>query len=104
MKKNWDNLIFVAFALFAFSACTHHAVHKAQFYNNIGEGNATDNGYHANEAKRLLDYNDLNKEANQKHAKETQEKLNSDLGKLNKPNSYNAKTTKPQKKKFKFYM
>lgn len=86
------------------AACNGHKWHKAKFYNDIGTENATNEGYHANEAKRLLDYNDQNKEVNEKHARKTQEDLSQDLNELNKPNSYNTKKEKSKKKRFRFYM
>jgi len=102
MKKTYLLLIICASCLFG--ACHGHKAHQAKFYRNIGEDNATDEGYHSNEAKRLLDYNDQNKEVNQKHAKETQKKINDDLTQLNKPNAYSTRVQKPKKKRFAFYM
>ena len=96
-------LISLFFMMIGLAACNHHRVHKAQFYSKMGEQNATDNGYHHNEAQRLLDYNEQNKAANEKHAQDTQEAIAKDLGELNKPNKYSSKTPKKKKKKFSFY-
>lgn len=96
-------LFLIIYACFLLGACGHKA-HQAKFYRKIGETNATDEGYHANEANRLLEYNEMNKEVNQKHAKEIQKKKNEDLTQLNKPNAYNSKTQRPKKKRFAFYM
>ncbi len=106
LSSVWKDLrrpVFIVL-LCMWAACSGHKLHKAQFYNKLGEENATNEGYHANEAKRLLEFNEQNKSANQAHAKRTQAKINEDLGELNKSNKYNSKTQKEKKKKFQFYM
>jgi hypothetical protein len=99
-------LIYITTWLFLCTLCScfGHRLHKAQFYNKLGEENATNEGYHANEASRLLDYNEQNKEVNQEHAKKTQMKIGKDLNQLNKPNRYNSREHKAKKLKFQFYM
>ena len=94
----------LAFLVCILSGCNHHHVHKLVFYGKMNKKEAHKEGYHANEAKRLLDYNEITKETNQEQAKEGQEKLSSDLNQLNKPNKYNSKPQKAKKKRFGFYM
>jgi len=94
--------ILITAGLSGLVACNHHRIHKAQFYNKLGEAKAGDEGYHSNEANRLLDYNEQNKEANQEHAEDAQKEVAKNLNQLNKPNTYNTKTGKKQKKKKKY--
>lgn len=104
MKRS--NLILVVAALsVGLLSCSHHRVHQVKYYKKLGEENATNEGYHANEAQRLLSYNEENKEANDKHAEKTKAEQSKNLNEMNKPNSYNMKTGKKQakRKKYSFY-
>jgi len=94
-------LLLIIFELL--SCNSNHQLHKTGYYRKMGEGNATDNGYHSNEANRLLEFNEINKDANEKHAADAQEEKAKDLNTLNKPNKYNTKTVKKKKKRFSFY-
>jgi uncharacterized protein YdbL (DUF1318 family) len=98
------NIVFLVLLTVLSTSCWHHKVHKAMFYSKLGEQNANHDGYHSNEAQRLLDFNEINKNANQEHAQETQEKISADLNEINKPNKYNSRPLKAKKKKFRFYM
>lgn len=84
-------------------SCKHHKVHHAIFYQKLGK-DADKDGFHHNEAQRVLEYNEMNKEANEKHAIETQQTIGENLNTLNQPNTYNAKTQKVKKKRFTFYL
>lgn len=69
----------------------------------MGQENATNEGYHANEAKRLIEYKDQNKNSIENATEEVKKENNKNLTELNKPNAYNSKKSKKQKKKFSFY-
>ena len=84
-------------------SCKRLKVHHAMFYQKLGN-DADKDGFHHNEAQRVLGYNEINKEANQEHAAETQRTIGENLNTLNQPNTYNAKTQKVKKKRFTFYL
>ena len=97
------NKLILSLLAFCILSCNSHHLHKAKYYKKMGEGSATDNGYHSNEANRLLEFNELNKDVNEAHAEKTQMDIAKDLNTLNKPNKYNTKTVKKKKKRFCFY-
>jgi hypothetical protein len=84
-------------------SCKHPKIHHAIFYKKLGK-DADKDGFHHNEAQRVLEYNEMNKEANEKHAIETQQTIGESLNTINQPNNYNAKTQKVKKKRFTFYL
>jgi len=84
-------------------SCNSTKMHHAKFYNKLGEG-AEQEGYHHNEAQRVLDLNERNEEANQKKADVINEEISANLNRLNKPNLYNSAPQKAKKKRFTFYL
>ena len=84
----------------------HHNIHlhKQMYYDQMEEDEIASEGYHANEAHRILDYKTKNKLRHKEEEEKKKEKLQEDLNNLNKPNEHSSKQKKLKKKKFDFYM
>ena len=70
------------------------------FYHMSESDKESQRGYHANQAKKLLDANEKNKKANQKAAEKSKTEQNANLNALNKNK---AKGTAGNPRTFKFY-
>jgi hypothetical protein len=103
MKKTlFINIVGLGMCGILFS-CNGTKTHQAKFYNKLGEGAKLD-GFHHNEAQRVIDLNEKNEAADQKKAAIISEQTSASLNKLNKPNAYNSIPQKAKKKRFTYYL
>lgn len=102
IMKKAHSIILSVIATLLF-ACNSTRVHHAKFYNKLGE-QAEQEGFHHNEAQRVIDLNEINKDKNQEKSAETKLETSNNLNILNKPNTYNSAPQKVKKKRFTFYL
>jgi hypothetical protein len=74
-------------------SCSSHYQKRAYRKKNI-------NSFNEKQAKTIIDKNAKNKDANQKHSRKEQEKLQDNLNDTNKPK---PKKTRTKSSSFKFY-
>jgi hydroxymethylpyrimidine pyrophosphatase-like HAD family hydrolase len=96
------NMIGLGICTILFS-CNGTKIHQAKFYSKLGEG-VKQEGFHHNEAQRVIDLNEKNEVADQKKAVIINEQTSETLNKLNKPNMYNSIPKKAKKKRFTYYL
>ena len=102
--KNITKLVSIIFLLMLSMSCSKQARHSASFYNKLGADNVEAEGYHANEANRVLDLKSTYKDSNEKAANEKKAETSENLNTINKPNKYNSGIQKTRKKRYNFYM